>query len=496
MRRWQDLAAPDDPGSYYSVSGMWPTDRGTYETADISAGTTVTVGGVGQNVVYAFAAGRPSTTTTGTQEYILLTQAGSPAIYTYDGSTIVSVTHFFTVAFTRGAVAMVRYGDGVIVGHNGLAQKLERASVFGGFTELANSPTRQDILAVQSNAVLAFSSRSNTWAASDVGDPTNWTTGEAASGTIFTHPGNITAAVSYGNDVYVFKPASIHRMTYVGGSVKWQVQTAWTGYGVPRPFTSPETSSQDWAIATPRGIVFYGGGGKIYLFDGASAPVCLNPLTTIPVETIAGVFVYNPVDDVLCVAPGYGSSSTGTALSGGIASVYYYYSFPFQAWGLAVGSDAEVGGSDTGGVLRGSYHDRVNTSSKPVYWAMTTSGGSTLKRCAPTAPGSSASTSVQTSKFGRADGKTNFRRVIPLMRRREDNGSDSAVLTASYFREREDTSAQTTPGAIVESTYRKRFDLMAGTACDNFARFTVTWTALDVEIDDVVVKSEFVEDSD
>src|SRR6185437_14592390 len=296
---------------------------------------------------YAFAYGTNSGVV---EDYVVAGSGAAVSVYSWDGSTLTSRASYVLTG-ARGQWSIKKYGDVAIVAFAG---HLKAATLFtNNFSDISGSPTGCDILAVQSNAVLAFSESSNAWNASDVGDYTNWSTGEAASGNIISHPGNITAAVAYGPDVYAFKQGSIHRMTYVGGSIKWQIQTAWVGSGVPRPYSSTTASpSQDWAIATQHGIAYYGGNGRVYLFDGSSFPVCLNPLTTIPVEAIGGIFVYDPTRDTLCIAPSQGSSSTGTALDIGAStkstSLYYYYNFQTQMWGNGVGSDAELGGLTNG----------------------------------------------------------------------------------------------------------------------------------------------------
>lgn len=498
MRKWQDLAAPDDPGSWLAVGGMWPTMRGTYETADISSPATVTGPGVTLNAAHAFAFG--ASLTTALQEYVSMNVAGSMLkTYSWDGTTLTERSAIAAVSIPRGEIAMARYGDTAILAVGVSGQKLRSATFGANFADIAGSPAQQCMLAVQSNALLTFSHISAAWAASDVGDITNWSTGESASGTLNTRPGNFTAAVSCGNDVLAFKPGSIHRFTYVGAIVKWQIQTAWIGTGVPdrRYLAVTNQPTQDWAVATNHGVAFYGGNGFVYLFDGASEPTCLNPLTTIPVETIRGVFVYDPTNDMLCIAPSNGSSATGTALTEGgsstFTSLYYYYSFKTDQWGTGFGSAGELqattGQSDASGVLRGGYYSRFDTaSSKPVFWNAVDVISGTIKRNAPIAPATPCSCFLQTMKIGRMDTKTSFNRLTPLLRRRTDLGAGTAVAHISIFREREDVNAQAGRD-VTEAPTRKRFDLLAGPNTDNFATLRVTWTGLDVEVDDFLVAS-------
>ena len=492
MRKYQDLAAQDDAGSWHAVSGMWPTLRGTYETADISVGSAVTGPGLTIAACYALACGRDPTSGV-TNEYVAILDNTSMKVYSWDGTTLTQRASYAGITL-RGFLSMARFNNSVTLCAAGVAgQKIQAAATFASnFADIASAPTLKDILVIQSNVALAFYHGNSNWHTSDVGDYTNWSTLEASNGTI-PFGGTVNAAVAYGNDVYVFKAGSIWRMTYVSvGTIKWQVQLAWKGTGVPRdPFVSPTQPSQDWAVATNRGIAYYGGNGYVYLFDGSSAPRVLNPLTTIPIEAIGGVFTYDASQDMLCIAPSAGSSSTGTAFTPGASStftsLYYYYSFQDDAWGVGVGSDAELqttaGSIAVSGVMRGNYYDRVYTSSKPVFWVATDALSGVIRRCAPTDPTSATVCYLQSKKIGDSKLKTAFDRMIVKGRRRTDLGSGSASLSMELFRELEDTSAQSTR-TVSEATGRKRFELDAGANVDCFGRFKVTWTGLDVEVDD------------
>lgn len=495
MRKWQDLTAPDDPAGWYDVFAVWPTLRGTYQTADISATSDTKTVGASANLGYAYAFG---VTTAGVeQEYVVFSGGGSLVVYEWDGTNFTSRLAIASAPSSiRDAVCMARYGDTALFSADAiLGTGIYSASFGGAFGAIAGAPTNQNILVVQSNAVLAFRRGYNTWYASDVGDYTNWSTGEYATGTIYGSD-KISAAVAHNNDVYVFKQGHIYRMTYVGGVVKWQVQLAHVGHGIPYVATaSTSYPSQDWVISTPHGIVFYGGGGRIYLWDGVSEPRCINPVTTIPVETIAAVFTYDPVKDVLCVAPAGGSSAAGQTLNSGgslITSLYYYYNFPMDAWGNGYGCDGELPAtyqSSLCGVLRGEYFNRADASSKPVFWCSDSFLTGVFRRTAPTTVNvSGASCYVQTAMIGRSDRKTTFQRCTPLMRTRTSTSIPS--LSLSLWRERFDTSAQSTTSVSL-STLRERFDM---NLTDNFARFKISWTSpgtsqLLIEIDDVAINS-------
>lgn len=227
VRKWKTLAAPDDPEVWADVSGMWPTRLGTYEVADFyDSGTAKTATGE------AYGAGAGVTawafkTLSGTRSYVV-----ADKIWEYSGGSLTDRTNGLTV----GDGMMCQYGN-ITIYARGTSNSLASSSG-GNFSALAGSPSAK-IVCVQSNAVVAFNTSvsADGWAASDVGDYTNWTTGESASGRILENSGPVTAAVPYGNDIIVFKKDSIFRMTYVGGVVKWTIQKIWHGVGVPEVST-------------------------------------------------------------------------------------------------------------------------------------------------------------------------------------------------------------------------------------------------------------------
>lgn len=477
--KWQDLSAPDDPEGYQNVFNLWPTKHGTYETVDFSTGTSVTASG-SSTVHYAFAA----KTLSSTLEWVV----DNAKIWLYSSGSLADKTNSVTIGADPH---MAQYGN-VTICAMGTANPTVASTSGGNFSAIAGAPNCE-IVVVQSNCALAFNTATSAdgWAASDVGDYTNWSTGEAASGRIIATPGPITAAVAFGNDVLVFKENAIYRMTYVGGAVKWQVNLVW--YGTGAASSSSLTKAKYQVVATNRGVAFNGNAtdNSVFLFDGASPPVLLNPLTTI--DSSDCVFVYNPVEDMLCLAPAYGSSATGTSKqydSTFISSLYYYYNFLSGQWGKGAGGAEEdyEGTASTPrlaecGVLQGDYYARAETSSKPVYWRYRNTSGGAHYRCAPSAPGSSSTCYVLTKAYGNPLYKTQWSRLTPILRRRNDKGTDTATLEYNLFRERHDIyegNASVASAVISESSQRKRFDFMA---CDNYARFLVKFNALDVEID-------------
>lgn len=467
MRKWQNLAAPDDPNSWYDVDGFWPTSRGTYETADAATVSALTATGC-TDAIYAWRA--KTTATSGAQPHYVI---DSTDIWQYDGASVTPLTKrtggvSFAAAprfqfaqygsITLAVLGSTRYGYS---GGLGGAATIKATSVTGNFSALAGAPQGETIC-IESNAVGIFNTdaANDGWAFSDVGDYTNWTTGEAASGRIFFPAGPIYAAVSLAGAIYAFKFGSIHRFRYVGGLVKWAVEKVWEGTGC---------SAYGGACAGATGILFQGyslsdAGNPTtpyYWYDGANPPIQTNPLTEIP----AGTIIYDPIKNRFSVSA---------------SAAVYYFDPVTMAWGR---SSAPYSGAPYAIPVVGSYESSGGTSLTPTAWAKTATN--TLSIWSPL--NAVAGTSyLQTAMFGRTDRKTQFARATPLHRKRLSLGTPSVALSLTTFREREDTGAQTTT-AVTESPFRKRFDF---NVTDNYAKFKFTYTDLDVEVDDVMVKSQ------
>lgn len=502
-RRLQDLAPPDDPGSWSALRNFWPTRRG-YETADFSTGTSKTATDSGP-VIYAFAGKGLSASF----EWVI-TRGSAPKIWEYSGGSLTDRTNGVSVGGVGGPM-MAMYGN-INICVMGVGTATVSATAGGNFSALAGAP-QGEIVLVCRNAVLILNTDTSVdgWAASDVGDYTNWSSGEAASGRLIDTPGPIVAACVWGDAVYVFKTSSIYRGTYVGGVVKWRWEVVWQGVGASGIVSGfGATKGKYQVVACREGIAFNAeaaaDANSVYLFDGASPPYCLNPLTTL--NESASTFVYHPIEDVLVLAPSYGSDKDGTYRAGtgqsSVTGLYYYYSFKTRAWGNGSGSDEEDWElPDAGpilavnGVLQGDYFARAETSIKPVYWRWRNVTDDALYRCAPSSTPSGTANNVtcyaQTTRYSDpkvrygSDQKTKYDRLIPVVYRRTDLGTNSASLTATFYRELEDTSAASTPLTVAESGTRKRFDF---TAEENFATFKVTWTAEDIELADFYIRTK------
>lgn len=465
MKKWKNRAAPDDPNVWADVSCMWPTPQGTYEVADFhSTATSLTASGeTALDGVGAWA----FNTLSGTRVYVV----GSK-IWELSGGSLTDRT-----GTAGGASRFVQYGD-ITIGARGTGSSLVSSSG-GNFSALAGSPSAK-FLVVQSNAVVGFntSTSADGWAASDVGDYTNWSTGEAASGRILDHNGPITGAVAFGNDILVFKKDAIFRMSYVGGPVKWQIQKVCAGIGAVEA-----VGGNPSVVSCGNCVVFCAWTAnslptadkmQIYLFDGASAPVHIN--AGCDFDMIAPVACYDPVNRRVMFVDINGASV-----------IPHYYSLDTDAWGR---------GNDLFGtisqrrplVLQGDHSAAAivsgsASSARPIFACK----ANAIDQFLPIAPGGSVSSSayIKTSKMGAVDRKTVFTRLTTLLRRRTNNsgGSPACSLVADMFRERHDTSAASTQ-SVSESSTRKRFDFLAS---DNFGQFKITFTDMDAEVDDVLV---------
>lgn len=485
---------------------MIPTERGTYQTANVSGGADVAATGAAA-VRYAFAAKTLSSArefvVSGTKIWEFTT---SPSLALTDRTNGVSVG-------ATNRIMMAQYGD---VTHmvNGVGTATAK-STGTTFSALAGAP-QAEIILVCRNAVLYFNTNTavDGWAATDVGDYTNFTTGEAASGRIISTPGPISGAVNFGDDVMVFKPSAIYLMSYVGGAVKWLVRMIWNGIGLEPPGASSPNCSKFQVVATALGVVFRGhigtdqdhfpGAGqaeytntRVYLFDGARPPFLLNPLTTIGGGSWT-VYRYEPTRDMLVLCPDLGSNASGLT-SFGFTSLYYYYHFPTGAWGQGCGS-ADEATTDLGsnGAIHGDWGvilpDFESTSrSRPGYWAYLGVTDELTRSVSDyqTFPGSCY---IQTSLYGRPDGKTDFTRNTPILRRRVDLGTDSVTCDLTLYSAK-DGSATTTRTGIAESSFGRWFDFQGGTYSDTFAKLKTTWNNLDVEVDGFLVKQRFVPDA-
>jgi len=487
MKKWKTLANPADASAWADVSNMWPTGRGSYETADVYASSDTAITATNEDspgvCAWSFRG------LTATRTYFV-------GKYIWELDTTLATATDRTGALGASAVTSghaCQYGDITIMAR-GTGGTLISSSG-GNFAALAGSPSAKYVV-VQSNCVVAFntSANSDAWAASDVGDYTNWTTGEAASGRILSNNGPITGACAFGNDIIVFKTDSIFRMTYVGGVIKWQIQRIWEGNGLQE---NQIGGGGSYCCATPRGVFFAGNysysTGRIpyFLFDGTSPPRQVNVETDIQSTGVnAGYPVYDSrLNMVTVCAQQSASLNYGTFI--------YYYSLDDDAWGRA----GELGSATTFNpllVIRGDDAAIAaltggSTPARPLLRGIIAGTNSIYKRVASAPTAAAGSCYVQTHKMSLpvpgevfAANQARFGPAAPVLRRRSNysSGSPALALTVDTYQELHDTTAAAT-ASVTESTLRDRFDFVKS---DTFCQLKLTATDTDIEIDDISVK--------
>lgn len=470
MRKYQNLAAPDDQNTWFNVDGFWPNPSGSYETIQfLDSGTAATATGTG-DPIYAWCA----KTLSGRREYVLT----SALIWEYSAGAYTDRTGGVTIGSSPYAV---QNGD-VTVMAMGAANPTVK-STGGNFSALAGAPQAEIVLPVAGALLyLNTSVSADGWATSDVFDYTNYTTGEAASGRLLQTPGAITAGVSFGNYAIVFKADAIYKISYVGGVVKWTTEVLYRGIG----------ATSKYAACAGNGRILFAGYADsyfttyYYLFDGVSEPRRVNPLTTVTDGYGLSAITFNPQLQLFTIR----GLETGVTVLGvtTYSSTAYYYSLAADAWGKYTNVTATY----TRKPLFGEFSALSEQSSTHVLYGK--SAADTLKRFAPsrTADGSC---SLNLPLMGSAQRKISLTKVIPQYRRRDSLTSAAVVtMTAVFYPERglsrlgaRGGAASLTRSAVAESTSPQRcFDT---TGSDYFVDIALNWTNAFVELDDVVIEA-------
>jgi hypothetical protein len=463
MKKWQDLDI--DGNSYYDVDHVWPTNRQSYETSDFATSSDLT-GTAAGSVTYAWAGGIINTNAIN-PEYVVT----STKIWQYDpasiGTPMTDRTGGMTVgvrpqmaAVGTATIAVMGSPLGALPGRD----TLYASSSAANFAVLTGAPQGHSVV-VAFNAVWIFNTDtgSSDFEMSDVGDYTNWSTGEWFAGTVYDGAGPINAAVEFGGAVYSSKMDNLVRHRYVGGVQKVITETVWSGVGC---------GQRNAMCAGSTGILFAGyhkadpGSPPVpfYWFDGVNPPVLTNPLTTIGDGSSSWTIVYDSHRDMF-------TAWDRTALRA------YYFSPKDMAWGRASAPYGATPGNVKIVDGQGIYGRRTPSPTTPAWVTPSTD---VLRRFSPTTTGA-GTCYVETAKFGTQSSKLNFNRCTPRLRRLVDVGTQSESVTASCFRELHDTSASSTP-TYTKASGRHRWD---GQAADNFIRFKYSATDYDVEIEDL-----------
>lgn len=481
MRRYAPQAAPDDPNVWTAMSGFYPTPRGTYRTADYVVTTANKTATSETDCNYAYCA----KTLTGTRSYVL-----GDKIWEYSGATTGTLTDRTNSVTVGDNPMMAQYGNITIC-----AMGTSAATVYssgGNFSALSGAPNAEFIV-VQNNVVLLFNyndgvnTYNDGWYASDVGDYTQWTPGasnDSANGRLLDTNGAITGVAVLGNYVYVFKADSIYRGSYVGGTIKWRWELVYRGIGSNADFKYTVCPAGNYIAFMGNGLDSTTGSAKFYLFDGASAPICINQ--DVYVGEYDYRFYYDSVEASLYVIGNVGPVAKATC---------NVYNAESALWGVseavygAGSKDARAIMGDSGAISEHIYGSS-NAARSPVAWHNPSSGNLALQYAnQPVSASGTVTSYVRSHRYGRPDAKTYVNRVTPLLRKRDQisgQATGTAALEVRTFTERHDSTAATTT-AVTESTQRDRFDF---TKTDTYLDFKVTFTNFDVEIDDLLVVSK------
>lgn len=255
MWRFAPDLPPDTPEIWQTCDGFHPDQSGVYRTGWIR-GTLTTI-----TANSPIICGRFVYDASGTEELITATSGavtGSFAAQVFAATTDRSGG----TPRPKHSSGIVAYGNIVLISTAASATIASRTIGAGAnFADVASTPGAEILLVNPLNIVIGLNTDAggDGWATSDVGDYTNWTTLEAASGNLRQTPGKITAGAVLGNDVIAFKRRGVYRGTYVGGVIKWQWQLLHAEYGAWGP---------ECAIAAADAVFFIGDSGA-FRFDGA-----------------------------------------------------------------------------------------------------------------------------------------------------------------------------------------------------------------------------------
>jgi hypothetical protein len=460
---------------------MIPTDRGTFRTPNVFARLV----GTG-----------PASPGTTLGAWCGLTVSGSSVGYI--GTTTKLYT--FTTAgvftdkskvggYTNTALrwSFAQYGNITLATNNVDAPQYRDASGAAAFADLAGAPSTAKIVTTQSNCVLFFNTNNggSHYTISDVGDYTNYSSGDAIADNFISHrPGDITAAVAFKDDVIVAKANSIYRMTYVGGLVKWTVSLLADGIGC--------LSEADMVVAGDRLIIT--GTMGAFSFDGASFRDLMQGWNDQKTMGNADASVYWPYSGTVW----FHFSGSGNVLP---------YNINADAWGAfifyAAGGSAGVAASLVRGTpaarlsVLGSVKEFDTSKNAVVLVNLSTAVGATSLYTWSQSWGaaSAVNASIQTHLYGQDDAVSTFTRLTPKLIVNDgpqvNQITGPAPPTASQMTlavttfTGPDGTGQSSTMTVPSSTGRKRFDFSIAAP---YALFLVQSSASYFEIDDVVVK--------
>lgn len=144
-----------------------------------------------------------------------------------------------------------QFNDDLIAVNGGVTNAQVAAGAAGTFHNLTGGPPTNLVTAISVGGVFV-GYKGAAWANSAAGTDNNWTPDvqtQAADGTLYDYPGNITAASPFFRTQVVWKGASMYVLAYVGADTIWQNQLASNATG---------TWGQECVVQSPEAIYFIG----------------------------------------------------------------------------------------------------------------------------------------------------------------------------------------------------------------------------------------------
>ena len=474
MRKWRPYGSRTDPGAWLSLANMFPTEAGTYRTAN--AFTT-----------FGTAAAGPATPGTTLTAWFGRVVDGTAVGYVGTSTKLyrASVADFSAGTFTDASAAaytastwsFCQFGNITIAASLGNAVQSRDATGSSAFANLAGSPPVAKICVTQSNCVLLFNltGAAHSFAVSDVGDHTNWSTGDAVASTPILHrAGPVTAAVAFQDYVLAFKSSSIYRLRYVGSPVYWTVELIADGIGAARMGSVCNCGSF---------VVFTGNQGA-YLYDGASFRNIGDGFNS------SGTHLLEDAGSDTSPAIYY-RSSNHVLFKSDDNQGYYVYSINADAWGKFLPYASSDGSALTGFVPVGSdvgaleYPQGIGNGSVVI-------ANLSANPCVRTDTEESSNTvaaTLSTTLFGRQDGMTNFDRLYLQLDKTSGwsfTQPSATQLTVTPYTAESPSGSETTGTAASSSTNSLRFDINTTV---RFARFDLALNYA-CEIADVAVRQK------
>lgn len=474
MRQWLPYGDHRRQDAWIALENFYPTSRGSYRTAPTFA--KLGIAGAGPSTPGTTLRAWTSATVDGTVNTVVGT---STKLYVADGFAAGTFTDRSKAGgYSASQWSFAQFGNITIAANNSDNTQWRNATGTSAFADLAGAPKCKHLV-VQSNVLLGLgiNGAENAWAASDVGDYTNWTTGDAVSSTpILARPGPITAAIAFKDVVLVFKRNAIFQMRYVGSPIMWTVDLICDGKGVVAP----------GAVCNCGEFVVFSGEHGVTVFDGGSFRDISPGFDSTTLNELFFIFG----TDSSCYFP-----SENAVVFFSVNATLYVYNFTSQRWGkfkpyLSGGSSALTGYA----MLTGDSYARYDAMQTNT-WQIANSGLCLVKLSADPCvvasqnswtPAASVFATIKSSYFGDERTKTAFRRVTPVSQNvyGQTTVAATGLSVVPYIGDKPDTVNATAGSAVTSSTGTNRFDVLT---TGRYGAFEVKVTGAFYELDDLTV---------